>query len=144
MTELIGVYVPQGNGNGNWTSDHRAVLYTFGIDSCVAVCASNGAEAFMIHSDSMMDGGFGRIGLAVGLRNLIPSLGTGSGWNVVLIGGSSAQVAAHLTEHIPNATIYDYGYSDSAYITGSGVAAPSKRVLAERLGVDSVNMATPF
>ncbi|MEU9978901.1 hypothetical protein [Streptomyces sp. NPDC051014] len=142
--ELAGTYVMQGNTNGNWVSGRHAVLYTHGIDPCVAVCGFNGSVAFMIHSDSMRTSGVGSTELADGIRALVPAMGDGAGWELTLAGGSSARVAAYLAEHFPSADIYDRGWSESAYITGDGIFASTKGDLARSLGSIAVTIAGPL
>jgi hypothetical protein len=143
IIELAGHYIYQGNSRGIWTSTPEAVLYTSGIDPCVAVCGFDGQVAFMIHSDTMGNSGVGSTALIDGLRMLLPAIGYGAGWSLALVGGSSAAVAPHLAKHLPYAEIYDHGWSEGAYITGGGIFARNKRQLAEALGGESVTIHDP-
>ncbi|MEV6717957.1 hypothetical protein AB0M48_38635 [Lentzea sp. NPDC051208] len=139
---LSGLEVAQGNLNGNYLTGNEwsTVLWTSDLGPCVAICGYNGDTAFLIHSDSTRASGIGATDLASGLQALIPGIGVDSGYALTLIGGSTAGTAAYLREHLAEAEIVDGGWADSAYITGDGRVAPTKRKLAEALGAESITI----
>ncbi|MFB7294162.1 hypothetical protein [Actinacidiphila glaucinigra] len=136
---LAGTYVRQGNGNGAVIDKAGSVLYTSDLAPCVAVCGHNGSMSFMIHSDSTTFRGMGAVDLISGIRRLVP-VGTGVGWTISLIGGSTVGTGTYLRHpsRLPHATFYDLGEADGAYITRTGAVAASKRGLAHAMGVPSV------
>jgi hypothetical protein len=136
---LYGSYIRQGNGKGSSVTGSNYVLYTSDLGPCVAVCGYNGAESFMVHSDSTTTGGVGRIDLITGINRVV-SIGTGAGWTIELIGGSTSGTKRYLKDHLPDASIHSLGEAEGAYITGDGTVAKSKRRLAKALGVSSVSL----
>ncbi|GAA1231155.1 hypothetical protein GCM10009608_78570 [Pseudonocardia alaniniphila] len=96
----------------------------------------------MIHSDSTGNSGSGRMDLISGLRRLVPNIGLGDNFSLTLIGGSVQGTKRYLgrSEHLPKAHIIEGGEADGAYITWSGLAAPTKRRLAESMGVPSLQV----
>ncbi|MFF7581281.1 hypothetical protein ACFZBE_41230 [Streptomyces sp. NPDC008061] len=139
QANLPGTYILQGNRNGASTNQRSSVLHTTDLGPCVAVCGHNGTLAFMIHSDSLAHGGVGRTDLMLGIRRLV-SIGTGDGWAISLIGGSTAGCSKYLRQHLPSATIRDLGESEGAYITKTGLVAKTNRELAALLGVPSISI----
>jgi len=141
--QLSGIQVQQGNGNGQIISRNRenCVLATFDMGPCVAVCGFNDSIAFMIHSDSMRDVGVGKVDLITGLKKLVPELNDGNGLTITLFGGRSKATQRLLDKHLPQAKIETTSTeSDSAYLTNDGFSGPVKRILAEKLHVDSIDI----
>jgi hypothetical protein len=74
------------------------------------------------------------------LGAVVAGRGGGGAYTITLHGGSVPGVKAYLSENLPEAEIVEGEASDGAYITHNGVVAHVKRVLAEKLGVDSVSV----
>ncbi|MER6539674.1 hypothetical protein ABT215_39020 [Streptomyces sp900105755] len=141
--KLDATYVVQGNSKGAVTGGFGTVLYTFDLAPCVAVCGHDGSQSFLIHSDSTTNRGKGGRDLISSIRELVPTH-SGAGWTISLIGGPTAGTATYLKDsaHLPDATIYDLGEADGAYITNTGAVATTKSRLAKILGFSSINLAT--
>lgn len=138
--ELSLIEVGQGNGNGlaiDKNSD--SVLRTTDLVGCIAVLIVGKNECFMIHSDSNTKDGKGGISLIDGIKSL--GLNTGESYDIGLIGGSSEESFdikyKEVQKLLSNTTLkMSYSNVDTAYLTSTGVMAPTKSSLAEKLQIE--------
>lgn len=130
--KLVEVY--QGNGKGQLiAAGSQRVLKTSDMVGCIAVCLCGKDTLYMIHSDSNNASGVGKTSLEAGLKALV--LDTMVDYKMFLFGGetqASLYKKAEVVQRVlPNASLEGVFLGvDSAYLTGAGQLAPSKRLLA--------------
>ncbi|WP_133127799.1 hypothetical protein [Legionella nagasakiensis] len=141
---VIGYFVEQGNGHGK-SIEHGSedILYTSDLVGCIAVLIVDEENCYFIHSDSNLANGKGSVSLKDALQEL--GLSKNRHYRIGLIGGESEDALTHKQRAIEAVlpdieVIYRHAMADSAYLTGNGCMAHTKRALAEKLGVDSITL----
>lgn len=138
--ELNLFEVEQGNGKGLAIDRNTdSVLRTMGLSSCIAVLIVGSNQCVMIHSDSNLAAGKGRLSLVNAIRSL--GLNRHEHFDIGLIGSlvvdSLNMKYEEVCKVLPNTRLKMLSSNeDSAYLTSDGVMAVSRRALAEQLHIE--------